>query len=467
MKNLTIVTYIVVPLLIAIIIATGSVLYVTADTDNDEIVACVSKATGLTRILGDETRSKRCLKSEYRVTWNQAGETGPQGAQGLPGVAGPVGPQGPAGENTTDDDRFNTLEARILALETLLAQEDDESEEEEDGTNEGEPYEATLKLSLSSSNPDATDIIVDTDADTNDVTIMVADVEAEDGDITLGKVVVKIETGVAKTTNVIDDVRVIINGQEFDAENVTGVGVPLSESKHVDATETATWYVFDINEEVTIDGDTTEAMEVVVDLNDTDDGMRYPNGTSIQASVTSVERDYWEAEGYDDLAPSEFAGVAIGDVHSLVSKGILLPADGFSSEVDVLGQNENIGQFTLEFEVTAIEGDFYIAETATTSTNNVTHGVAYIIEGSGSTDATASLSSTADEDVSGVFTVREGETETFTLTVTLYPEIAGAYRVRLDKVWYTENSNGVTDALSYQPTPITSYRTPYANINTN
>jgi hypothetical protein len=48
---------------------------------------------------------------------------------------------------------------------------------------------------------------------------------------------------------------------------------------------------FDIDGDVTIDEDSEVAMEVIVDLNDTDDATtRYPNGTTIKASITSTGR---------------------------------------------------------------------------------------------------------------------------------------------------------------------------------
>jgi hypothetical protein len=200
-------------------------------------------------------------------------------------------------------------------------------------------------------------------------------------------------------------------------------------------------------------------MEVVVDFNDTDDAARYPNGTTVKASVTSVELGFWEAEGAEDLShssPNQFSGTAVGDTHTLVAEGILVPVDGFSSEVDTLGQNDTIGEFTLEFEVSAVEGDFYITEFA--GTNATSNGVQFSVTG-GTATTSASLTSTADEDSNGVFTVREGETETFTLVVTIDPVSTGTFRVALDEVWYSADVDGVTDSEVYLPTPVSDYRT--------
>ncbi len=323
-----------------------------------------------------------------------------------------------------------------------------------------------LDLSLSSSNPDATDIVVDTDTDTNDVTVLVADLEAEDNDIELNTVIVKIETTLGTTTDVVDQVRIVIDGEEFEAEaigdelgfsastNASGNGLAEGYSEKASAS-TSVWYLFDIDGDVVVEEDGSVAMEVVVDLNDTDDAARYPNGTTIKASFASTETDEWEAEGAEDLANGQFSGSAVGDQHTLVAEGILVPVDGFSSEVDTLGQNDTIGEFTIEFEVTAVEDDFYVTELATS--NATSNGVQFTVDG-GTATSSASLTSTADEDTSGVFTVREGETETFTLVVTVDPASTGTFRVQLDEVWYSAATNGLGGA-AYIPTPVSDYRT--------
>ncbi len=343
----------------------------------------------------------------------------------------------------------------VATTETSNLDGEAEFEVEVAGANE------EVKLSLGSSNPDATDIVVDTDTDTNDVTVMVADVEAEDNDIELQTVVVRIDTVGASTTDVIDEVRVEIDGQSFDAEslgtetdyaigNNTGNGVTEGYSERASAT-TSVWYLFDIDGDVVIDEDSEVAMEVIVDLNDTDDGVRYANGTTIQAQVTSVERNVWEAEGAEDLGTSQFSGTAVGDEHTLVAEGILVPADGFSSEVDTLGTNDTIGEFTLEFEVTAVEGDFYITDTATsTASTTQADGVQFAVDGTvGAGTVSASLTSTADEDTTGVYTVREGETETFTLVVTIDPASTGTFSVELASLFYSEDTDGITSAEEY------------------
>ncbi len=331
-----------------------------------------------------------------------------------------------------------------------------------------------LKLSLADSNPDATDIVVDTDNDTNEVTIMAADLEAKDNDIDVNTVIVKVETTNGSTTDVLDSVRVVIDGQEFDAEAIgtesdfnaaaNGAGTGLSEgySERANATTTV-WYFFDIDGDVTIDADDTVEMNVVADFNDTNDGARYGNGVKIKASVTSVELGAWDAEGSDDLLSGQFKGSAVGDLHTLVAEGILVPVDGFTSKTTTQGQDDTTGVFTLEFEVTAVENDFYITDNATTSTT-VTNGVVYSVTGGSAATLTQSLTSTADEDTVGVFTVREGETETFTLVVNATVAASASLRVQLDEIWFSDLTTGLSGE-AYLPTPVSDYRTSPQSIN--
>ncbi len=61
---------------------------------NDTINACITKTTGLIRIVSSLTQ---CKSSEGKLSWNIAGPVGPMGPQGPIGLTGPMGSQGPAG----------------------------------------------------------------------------------------------------------------------------------------------------------------------------------------------------------------------------------------------------------------------------------------------------------------------------------------------------------------------------------
>ena len=312
-----------------------------------------------------------------------------------------------------------------------------------------------LNFSLGSNNPDATDIVVDETSRTNDVTIMEYTIEAEDNDIELNNLFVNIVTTGADYADVVSDIELVIDGQVFRDEAVVSTGAYSATSVRVE---------FDIDGDIVIDEDDEVEVEVVVDFKAQQSN--YDNGDQIKAQVTSVERDLTDAEGADDV--TEFSGTATGETHTLVAKGIVLPVDGVQTSTDTQGDNDQTGIFTIEFDVTAVEGDFYITDDVFTTGDTATTGVYYTVDGPGAPTSSGVLSSTGDEDTTDVFTVREGETETFTLTVTVDASATGQHRVTLTEVNYTDETDGVSGVgASYTPNPAQDFRTSYKNINAN
>ena len=307
-----------------------------------------------------------------------------------------------------------------------------------------------LKFSLGDNNPDSTDIVVDETSSTNGVTVLEYTIKAEDGDITLNELSVALVT-----SDVIGDV---VSDIEIDIDGTT-----YSDDTAGATTGTSTTYTFDIDGDVTIDDGEEVTVVVMVDFKRQD--TNYLNGTTIQAKVATAQRDATDAEGADDLGTSQFTGTAVGDVHNLVATGILVPVDGVTVSADTTGDNDQTGEFSIEFEVTAVEGDFYVAETAGTA---VTTGVQYLVElGSGTSTSSGVLTSTGDEETPGVFTVRDGETETFTLTVTVDTSATTQARVTLTEVNYSADTDGDGAEAAYVPTPASDFRTTYKNINAN
>ncbi len=309
-----------------------------------------------------------------------------------------------------------------------------------------------LKFSLSSDNPDATDIVVDDNSTTDGVTVMEYTIEAQEGDITLNELWVNLTTGTENVGDVVDDISIEIDGQTIKDEATT-------------TSATSVNFMFDVDGDVTIDADEEVVVKVIVDFKATDDGANYTNGETLTAKVTTNLADLTDAEGADDLVASQISGSATGETHTLVAEGIVVPADGVTTTADTTGDNDQTGEFTIEFEVTAVEGDFYISDVASES---ATSGVEFSVEvATGTTTASGVLSSSADEETTGVFTVRDGETETFTLTVTVDTSASAQVRVLLDEVNYTSDPNGVSFTTAYIPTPASDFRTGYKNVNAN
>ena len=304
-----------------------------------------------------------------------------------------------------------------------------------------------LTFSLSSDNPDATNIIVDDNSTTDGVTVLEYTIEAEEGDIEINTLWVTLESGTADLVDVMDDVVIEIDGQTIKDESASSTSATTGN------------YEFDVDGDVTIDADSEVVVKVIVDFKS--QSGNYANGETITASVSGSLAKITDAEGADDIDADQISGSASGETHILVAEGIVIPVDGVETSTDTSGDNDNIGEFTITFDVTAVEGDFYIREFATGAAT--TTGVEFTVEG-GSATSSGVLTSTADEDTTGVFTVRDGETETFTLTVTVDPLASGQYRVQLGNVYYSANANGIASPVTYTPAPAQDYRTGYESV---
>jgi hypothetical protein len=313
-----------------------------------------------------------------------------------------------------------------------------------------------LRFSTASNNPDASDIIVDLDSKTNGVTILEYDIEARDADIELNTLFVKVTTS-ATSSAIIDDIALEIDGETFDAENL-----PTTDNSGV------TTFEFDIDGDIVIDEGDEVTVAVVVDLRSQESSNnvdRYSNGSTIEADVTSVEVDLTDAEGADDI--NEFSGTANGESHTLVAEGIVVPVDSVETTADASGDQDQFGEFSIEFDVTAVEGTFYINDLATTTTGDATAllgGVQFAIGGGTATAVSATLSSTGDEATNGAFEISDGETETFTLDVTFQASASSQFRVTLEEVWFSTDDDG-ENADPYLTVPASDFRTGFKQVN--
>lgn len=304
-----------------------------------------------------------------------------------------------------------------------------------------------LLFSLSASNPETSAILVEEDTVSDRVTVLEYTIQAQYGDVDLGELWVNLQTGTENLEHIIEGVTLVVDGKEYQ-NDATGVDVTSAD------------FAFAIDGGVGILEGESVTVQVLVNFKPQVDN--YANyGETIQAQVTEELVGQTVSVGIDaQLGVGQLMGSAIGDIHTLMSGGLIVEAGDTST--DTQGENDTTGIFTIEFNVTAFEGDAYIKQFASTTADS---GVEFAVEGPvNPTTISAVLSSTGDEDTSGVFTVREGETETFTLTVAVDASVAGQHRVILSEINYSENTDGL-NAETYLPIPSSDFRTDYLNIN--
>jgi len=295
-----------------------------------------------------------------------------------------------------------------------------------------------LNVSSSKNDPDSTTLKVENNKKSSAYEIIVFDLEGQDNDIEIDTVRVLLETS-ATTSNMISDLILEIDGDKFTKWKYVSGGNGTS-SRVVE---------FDIDGDYTLEAD--DEVEVVLSAKfKAANGTNYDSGATISAKI---ENGAIEGEGADDVTSE---GTANGETHTLANEGIVVNKSGFSDKGSASNNDAGTSRdYTFTFEVTAFEEDFYIA----TSSVNV------FLEGAGNASTTFTVDSTADEDTVGVFKIEEGETEVFTVVVTVSNvTTAGQYRVGLDSVEYTTNSDGVSGVQTKELNN-TEFRTAYRTIN--
>ena len=315
--------------------------------------------------------------------------------------------------------------------------------EEEGGQDE-------LNIQTSSDDPDATTLAVEDDTNSDWLTILIFDLDTDDSvnDILVDTAVVSVIVSGEAYNDVVNDAQLVIDGEVFDDFTV---------SSGTTATATLT---FDIDKDLEINAGDEVAAELQIEFRKAD-GVLYSEGQTVQGTTTSTG---WAAEGADDLVGTQLTGSAVGEIHTLRVEGVILEPG--TTDADTQGDTDATGIFEINFDVTAFEGDFYIAEHATTTGVSTLGGVDFSVEGPAAvTSASGVLASTADEDIVGVFTVREGQTETFTLTVTVDASTTGQHRVLLNDVWFSATNDGKTSIQTDTASPAQDYRTAYVNVN--
>jgi len=155
------------------------------------------------------------------------------------------------------------------------------------------------------------------------------------------------------------------------------------------------------------------------------------------------------ASSGDSVTSSDITGTANGNTQSIsLNSGATVSG---TSDTTSLVYNSNdpsasYGTFTLKFNVTAVGDDIYVPNTAAPTSGSTTYaGVIYDPDMGASTSGgsvVASLSSTAGTSGTyGMYVIHAGDTETFTLTVTVNPSADGDYETGLDKIKFSATND--------------------------
>lgn len=275
-----------------------------------------------------------------------------------------------------------------------------------------------LQIKTNSDDPDEATLISDEDRKSEDYTVFVFDIDnREDVDTTITDLTIDVATTTGGTLlTMVQDATLSFGGEEERGRI------------HSDGTITFEDIDFDIN------GDDRETFELTVTLK-----KNAPDGTL----QFSIDENGVEAEDVDSGDDADVGGSATGSTHTVTMTGIMV--EGVSKDSSV-NNDGDVGTFELTFTVEALEDDVYIYDGAdddnfTASTTGVNYNIFRSgVEQSATTTDSALLQSDADKS-GNYWLVEEGNTEEFTLTVTLSPDgttTAALYYVELDQIRFDD-----------------------------
>ncbi|HEY0979248.1 MAG TPA: hypothetical protein VGE23_00165, partial [Candidatus Paceibacterota bacterium] len=292
-----------------------------------------------------------------------------------------------------------------------------------------------LRINRDSDNPDASILVADEDRESGEYEVFVFTLENRDDveslitDLTID--VTGMNSGVA-ASDVIRRATLEIGRDDFDGD----VNASTIEFEDMD---------------LEIDGDDEVTATLIVRL------ARNATSTPIAFSLASANV---EAEGLESGNNADVSGTATSETHTIAFAGINVAAVSTSQSVVTPGDNASAsyGTYTIKFSVTGLEEDAYIAST-TAATGTV--GVLYGIGGNAFAGTESAILTSTARMEDGFYLVREGRTETFTLSVTLDPSAAGTFDVRLESIRFNDEASldgsttfSVTNDSKYRTNPI-------------
>lgn len=312
---------------------------------------------------------------------------------------------------------------------------------------------------------------VDATDTTDDVEVLSFTLEAEgDSDLEIKKFGVGVTvTGAATASDLISDIRLVIDGEEFSgdfAPNENG-------------------YVFDDVDTVIGAGDTVDA-KIVVDLLAVNTNLDEGDTFSITLGETETNNADLvdiEDEAGENLANGDMTGSVSAGPFEVRSAGPMVTFLSASESVTTgTGANDDVGTFIIKYNVEAFGDTIYVSNGAVATLNAAadqpalitgTSGVVYRVDASGTATvaAVAGVVTYVDADgnpsdgTNGVV-IEEGESADFTLTVTKTDSAAsvgGLYRVMLKAIgWDTEASGTDWNLYDFD---LEDYKTDYESLN--
>ncbi len=270
-----------------------------------------------------------------------------------------------------------------------------------------------LKISTdSANNPDAAIVMVDDENDTDNVLLLAGKLRLDgSSDVTIDSLPVTL-TGTASTSlaAITGSITLKIDGEEYTetvSATTTNVASITFDNLNFDMSAGST-VLFTISADI---NDINPTAASSTDMNE---------GYALKADVTASNRNVIDAENEegDQLADSsEKSGTANGNYMEFRTEGIgltFISATAVSNNSD----SADTGTFTIKFKVTAFGDTVYVATLAANAITASVYDSAGLATTSNAIAKTIKNETDSTKTSVGNFEIEEGESETFTVTVT-------------------------------------------------
>ena len=320
-----------------------------------------------------------------------------------------------------------------------------------------------LKVTSASSNPEATTLQLFTNKKSGWTEIFAFDLDSKNStnDIQVNTLRIPVTLSTSTYAAVVRDARLMVGGKEVG--NLT-VGSGTS-TVNLD-------FTFD-TDEFTINSGDRETVSLELDFNQ----LALANEGITVKAVTSFTG--LTGEGSDDIISANLTGSAAGKMHTLRTEGAIISGATKVTPVAVANdpalKSDNEGTFVVKFDVKAFQNDIFVKKSALRGTVLSGTGVNYTILDAGAAGAattsgtisSATLTSNADnaDTDATFFTVKTGESKTFTLTVTFNATANSSYQLQLNSLNFSATAGGT---MTQQMTlPVETYQTDPLSILEN
>lgn len=362
-----------------------------------------------------------------------------------------------------DGEDITTTESLTLDIDDNAV--DDTLEEEFDFASFAAATDVELVVALDEDQDEINDahvIDVDTADDTDEVQILAFTIEADgDSDLNIEEipVVIAAETsadGAIDESAVSSNAQLWYNDESVASDTIAAGGAVVFEDLDID-----------------IEAGEEAAFIVTIDVQDT--GGTLNDGDTFDAVVTTDDI-VAEDEAGERVADGDASGTAVGEEHAVYAAGIMavfVSSDAERTFTADAATEDDQGEFTIVFDVTAFDGDFYVDKSVADqdTIGDAGEGIEYNVTATGGavpTESSALLEAegTVTGDNTNVFKVEDGQTRTFTLTIVLTADTTpddGSAQVILESINWGAATNDTND--NNYIFDLGDYKTPYLFLN--